>query len=239
MKQALSPEVPARVRRGQLRAVTLGFGASVLAMACSFGEVDNDAGFEDVDPGRDSTEQPGGDDEQPSAETPVRGGGQQTPAGGGQQTTDEPERPFNPDEDPFSTEMGQQVADILRVNCGNCHIGQGAQGDFGYLLDMNELLASGKIIPGSKEDSRIYARMVEGTMPPAAVRVIQTPTYGQIDLVGQFIDELKDTFDDPGTQCEPLPFMDMDRLRRLTDDVEDRYGRDILRQVIAEKELAC
>jgi HEAT repeat protein len=36
-----------------------------------------------------------------------------------------------------------------------------------------------------------------------------------------------------------LPFMDVDRLRRITEDVEDRYGRDILRQVIAEKELAC
>lgn len=36
-----------------------------------------------------------------------------------------------------------------------------------------------------------------------------------------------------------LPFMDIERLRRISADVEDRYGRDILRQVIAEKELAC
>jgi len=36
-----------------------------------------------------------------------------------------------------------------------------------------------------------------------------------------------------------LPSMDVDRLRRVTYDIEDRYGRDILRQVIAERELAC
>ena len=41
MKQALSPE-KARVRRGQLRALTLGIGASALAMACSFGEIDGE-----------------------------------------------------------------------------------------------------------------------------------------------------------------------------------------------------
>ncbi len=36
-----------------------------------------------------------------------------------------------------------------------------------------------------------------------------------------------------------LPFMDTRRLRRLSETVEDPYGRDILRQVIAERELAC
>ena len=214
MKQALPSEVPARVRRGQLRAVTLGFGASVLAMACSFGEIDNDPdldpGENQVEPGGPSTEQPG---EEPNGQvdTPTR---PQTSNNPGAVDDDAPA--YNPDEDPFSTEQGQQVADILRVNCGNCHIGAGAQAGFGYLLDMKELLASGKIIPGSKEDSRIYARMVEGTMPPAAVRVIQTPTYGQIEVVGRWIDELKDSgFVDEGIQCEPPPFMDTDQQIRL------------------------
>jgi mono/diheme cytochrome c family protein len=213
MKQALPSDVPARVRRGQLRAITLGFGASVLAMACSFGEIDNDSGIEDdIEPG-DTTVQPG---DEPDAVDGPTSGGPATPSTRPTPSAVDPDAPaYNPDEDPFSTEMGQQVADILQTNCGNCHIGQGASGDFGYLLQMDELLASGKIIPGSKEDSRIYARMVEGTMPPAAVRVIQTPTYGQIDLVGQWIDELKDVYVDPGTDCEPLPFLDTDQQIRL------------------------
>lgn len=226
MKQALPSDVPARVRRGQLRAITLGFATSVLAMACSFGEIDqnpNDgAEVEDDVPVNtvDGSEVDGAEPE---------------PARGATQAPDAPDAPnavapgapaYNPDEDPFSTEEGRVVADILRVNCGNCHIGQGAFGDFGYLLNMDELLSSGKIIPGSKEDSRIYARMVEGTMPPAAVRVTQMPTYGQIDLVGKFIDELEGP--DEGTNCEPPPFMDTDTQIRLMQadmaslDVEDQ-----------------
>jgi len=225
MKQALPSEVPARVRRGQLRAITLGLGASVLAMACSFGEIDNDPIDEgDVDPGETPSAQPGDEPSNEPNDGPTNTGTRPTP----QPTIDEEDTEYNPDEDPFSTEMGQQVADILQTNCGNCHIGQGASGDFGYLLDMEELLASGKIIPGSKEDSRIYARMVEGTMPPAAVRVIQTPTYGQIDLVGRFIDELKDVFQDPGTDCEPAPFMDTDEQIRL-------MQQDMSRQDDADK----
>jgi mono/diheme cytochrome c family protein len=212
MKQALPSEVPARVRRGQLRAITLGFATSVLAMACSFGEIDNDPEIGDdetnVDPGTAPSDEPTDD----PTDTPVSGNptGQNGPNNAPPADADPP---YDPDADPFSTEQGQQVADILRVNCGTCHIGAGAQGGFGYLLQMDELLASGKIIPGSKEDSRIYARMVEGTMPPAAVRVIQTPTYGQIELVGRWIDELE--LPDEGTQCEPLPFMDQDQAIRL------------------------
>lgn len=36
-----------------------------------------------------------------------------------------------------------------------------------------------------------------------------------------------------------LPFIDLARLRYLSETVEDRYGRDILRQVIAERELVA
>src|SRR5688572_33349549 len=61
MKQALPSEVPARVRRGQLRAITLGLGASVLAMACSFGEIDNDPnlGEDEVPPDENTNVDPG------------------------------------------------------------------------------------------------------------------------------------------------------------------------------------
>jgi serine/threonine-protein kinase len=88
-------------------------------------------------------------------------------------------------------------------------VGQGAQGDFGYLFDMDQLIANDKIVPGSKEDSQLYTRMVGGTMPPAAVRVKQTPTYGQIDLVGKWIDELEGYIDD-GSVCDATEFMDVD-----------------------------
>jgi serine/threonine-protein kinase len=214
MKQALPSEMPARVRRGQLRAITLGFAASILATACSFGEIQNDP---DADEGVTDVMPPGGDESTVNDDTDNEtvGPGASDDVEPSKNAVDDNAPAYDPDADPFSTEKGQQVADILRVNCGTCHIGQGASGDFGYLLNIDELLQSGKIIPGSKEDSRIYARMVEGTMPPAAQRVIQTPTYGQIDIVGQWIDELKDVYVDPGIQCEPPPFMDVDQQIRL------------------------
>src|SRR3954462_1360377 len=133
MKQALSPEVPARVRRGQFRAITLGIGASALAMACSFGEIDGEQGGITPIPTDGNGEKPTVTGEDPP-ET-VTGNGTATNNGPDQSpsaTPDEEERPFDPN-DPFSTDIGQQVADILRVNCGGCHIGQGAKGDFGYL----------------------------------------------------------------------------------------------------------
>jgi serine/threonine-protein kinase len=177
-------------------------------MACSFGAIDENAEITD----------PGSDVDVPTGEAPVTG---EDP---GTETTTGSDRPVSPPDeptendtgasadydpnDPFSSIEGQEVADILQLNCGTCHIGAGSQGDFGYLLDMDELIASEKIVPGSKEDSRIYERMVGGSMPPAAQRVIQTPTYSQIELVGKFIDELE--LPDPAGSCEPLQFMDTD-----------------------------
>jgi hypothetical protein len=50
--------------------------------------------------------------------------------------------------------------------------------------------------------------MVGGTMPPAAVRVLQTPTYSQIELVGKFIDELE--IEDPGECTSDIAFNSVD-----------------------------
>jgi serine/threonine-protein kinase len=219
MKHALSPEVPARVRRG-LRTITLGIGASALAMACSFGEIDSTPEITPPNGGTDldvTGEQPG--DEQPGDEqvTPVDEDEATAPpddvASGGV----DPEN-YDPDNDQFSTEMGKQVQDILRVNCGNCHIGQGASGDMGYILDLDQLITSGKVVPGNKEDSQIFVRMQQQTMPPAFERV-QRPTYGQIDLVGQFIDQL-DAAQDLGSQCDAEEFLDIDgQIQAMANDL--------------------
>jgi mono/diheme cytochrome c family protein len=186
----------------------LGIGASALAMACSFGEIDSSDGA--IPPAGNDT--PGaapattetGDEPGTAVDTAPGTGNNQTPSS----TTTPAAKPYDPDADPFSTEMGKQVSDILRVNCGQCHIGVGAQGDFGYLLDMDQLITSGKVVPGVKEDSQLYNRMIGGTMPPAAVRVLQSPTYGQIELVGQFIDQLE--LPDPAGECQAPEFLDVD-----------------------------
>jgi hypothetical protein len=213
MKQALSSDTPARVRRGQFRAFTLGIGASALAMACSFGEIDNnDTGLEPIPPTPAGSNDQNVDEEPGAVDGPDNSGGS-VDNGGSTPSASDPDgalaaEEYDPDADPFSTEMGQTVKGILEVNCGTCHIGLGAQGDFGYLLNMDQLIAGGKVVPGNKEDSQLYARMVAGTMPPAAVRVIQTPSYSQIELVGQFIDQLE--LPDPQGECEAPEFLDVD-----------------------------
>jgi len=207
MKQALSSEGPARVRRGQFRAITLGIGASALAMACSFGEIDqgDDGAIPPVtgnDPATNNDPTTGQPDNGVVNTTPAATNGGQSPSAAPDPAADT----FNGD-DPFDTPLGREVKEILQTNCGTCHVGIGAQGDFGYLFDIDQLIASEKVVPGVKEDSQLYNRMVGGTMPPAAVRVIQTPSYSQIDIVGRWIDELE--IPDP-TPCDSLQFMGVD-----------------------------
>jgi len=124
--------------------------------------------------------------------------------------SDEPEPPSPPDEDtPASDDpppeeapypapgeeepvspIEAEVMDILLVNCGDCHSGVAAAGDLGYIDDLDQLIENDMIVPGNKEDSRLYERMVNQTMPPAFERA-QRPTLSQIELIGYFIDELE------------------------------------------------
>jgi hypothetical protein len=124
-----------------------------------------------------------GDDSGSSDDAPIPSDDEPTPE---QDPDPQPEDPAPEPPEPISL-IEQTVVDILRVNCGNCHIGTGSSGGFDYVDDIDRLIESGLIIPGSREDSPIYARMAEQTMPPASVE--QRPTPGQIDLVGFFIDE--------------------------------------------------
>jgi len=207
MKQALSSEGPARVRRGHLRTFTLGVGASAMAMACSFGEIDaNDGEISPV--GGENAVQPGADDPGTPSDTPRGQGAAVTPS----PSADDPAaEPYDPNADMFSAAgpLGVETKEILQTYCGDCHIGQGARGDFPYLMDVQAMVDGDKIVPGSKEDSLIYIRMVGGSMPPAAYRAANgIPTYSQIDTVGRFIDELQ--LPDP-KPCEPLQFMGVDQ----------------------------
>jgi serine/threonine-protein kinase len=223
MKQALSPETPVRVQRGQFRAFTLGVSVSVFAAACSFGEIDGDPGFtEDLG---DATENPAQTDQDPSnvdglpAEEPSN----VTP-GRGTDPEDDAAEPYDPSADPFTTDIGKQAKAILEANCGGCHAYGAAQGNFNYMLDFQQLVTSGKVVPGNKEDSQLYVRMQQQSMPPAFIRD-QRPTFGQIDVIGEFIDQL----DDSNVTCtadEKLPFMTNDEMIRLMEQDISRIDAD-------------
>src|SRR5262245_60297453 len=125
MKQALSPEVPARVRRSQFRALSLGIGASLFAAACSFGQVDQEPQIDEVDPSAaEQTDEPANVGDEP--ETIDQGGATVAPPRQGADDVDDEEadRDRIDPNDPFTGEEGRIVKEILELNCGNCHVGQ-------------------------------------------------------------------------------------------------------------------
>ncbi len=54
--------------------------------------------------------------------------------------------------------------DMLIAKCGSCHNGP-TYGGFGS-MDLTTMINDGRIVPGNPEASRIYIRIVDGTMPP-------------------------------------------------------------------------
>jgi mono/diheme cytochrome c family protein len=57
---------------------------------------------------------------------------------------------------------------ILDEQCAGCHNPDNAQGDFGYVMDVERMVDSGRFaVPGQPELSLIYSSLApEGTMPP-------------------------------------------------------------------------
>jgi len=97
-----------------------------------------------------------------------------------------------PDSDPVYGDE-ELVEDLLLYYCGACHDGDPASSaaGIGVIGDIDALieLGFGLIVPGSKEDSTIYARMVNGDMPPVAIESPR-PTDEDIEFIGQFIDAM-------------------------------------------------
>jgi serine/threonine-protein kinase len=185
-----------------------------LALACSFGEIEGNDGLGTPLP---PVEQ-GGGSEQPGGGTDVA-----PPVNNTDPTVTPPpetgeEGEEYSGEDPFQSELGKEVRQILEVNCGRCHEGTN-YGDMDYILDLEELVKNNKVVPGNKEDSQLFVRMQQQSMPPAFERV-QRPTFGQIDQVGQFIDELDPEFGGARTDCNELPFFNHDdQIAAMANDI--------------------
>jgi serine/threonine-protein kinase len=194
-------------------------------MACSFGEIDGEPNIKPVD--LNPAEQPGTtpttDGTTPDDVTAAPGGGNQPsqPVGG-----NGPAAGFDPDEDPFQTVLGKEVKAILETNCGQCHQGT-ASGGMDYILNLKELITNGKVVPGNKEDSQLFVRMQQQSMPPAFIRD-QRPTYGQIEQVGLFIDELpEDVLGTAPADCNALPFFNQDdQIAAMAQDIQNVDSAD-------------
>jgi mono/diheme cytochrome c family protein len=169
------------------RAFSIGFSAALLALACGSDDNNNDNGKEDE--GEDIPVQP---------VTPVipdrvdctnplivaaECNNVQTPT-----PTPGPAPSVGDSAYDIALEAAQNV---LATNCGGCHGGQltpeTAEAGMNYIDDIDQLVATGKIIPLDSAGSRIIQRMQAGEMPP--VRSGRPPvTQADINIVAQFID---------------------------------------------------
>ena len=97
-------------------------------------------------------------------------------------------------------ELRTQVYDILQTNCAICHEAPGTPalylGSFNFILDLAQLTSSTSpqssttltlkyIVKGDPDDSYIYRRILNGSMPP--VTRTQRPTPGDTDALNQWI----------------------------------------------------
>jgi hypothetical protein len=102
---------------------------------------------------------------------------------------DEPD-PYEPDPPPVPDDE-TLVEEVLLFYCGDCHHGPSVStaAGLGVIGDIDALVARGMIVPGSKEDSRVYVRMLDDTMPPVTIESPR-PTEAEIDYVGRFVDDM-------------------------------------------------
>lgn len=79
------------------------------------------------------------------------------------------------------------VADLLTTRCSSCHSGAPSPGDpVGDVLDVNQLVGLGHLVPGDPASSNLYVVLVDGSMPPGNPFTIE-----ERDLVFQWIEGLE------------------------------------------------
>ena len=84
-------------------------------------------------------------------------------------------------------EYAAQSLEALSTTCHQCHGLNGSiDGGFNYVLDVERMKATGKIVPFDPDSSRIYMRVGNDTMPPAGVE--PRPSAEQVAALRSWIE---------------------------------------------------
>lgn len=79
--------------------------------------------------------------------------------------------PLSSAADDPKVELAKKAQGVLKAHCYRCHGEAGAvEGGFNFVADLDRLVARKRVIPGKAEDSPIYKRIANGTMPPPDVK---------------------------------------------------------------------
>jgi mono/diheme cytochrome c family protein len=82
-----------------------------------------------------------------------------------------------------------RFVDLMVQYCAACHQTEPGFGDIDDITDVDQLIANDIILPGNREDSPLYVRIVNQSMPPQFIRDSR-PSPEEIDFIGAFIDSL-------------------------------------------------
>lgn len=84
-------------------------------------------------------------------------------------------------------EAAAQAQAILKTNCHRCHGHEGSsKGGFGYVLDRDQLVSRGKVVPGKAAESELFQRIEKSEMPPASVKT--RPSNAELAVLRRWID---------------------------------------------------
>ena len=159
-----------------------------------------------------------------------------TPPGGdpgGDPTADAgPGGPPPPSDDPppppgqSCEEVYAESRVVMNTYCAGCHAGGNSIGGFGAALDAPAMISSGKIVPGSPDESRIYIRMSDSNpasaMPPPSAGD-NRPDDRDLEVMHEWIgrcDAESEFDDDPGVGGAPFISIN-DMLDAMSDDLRD------------------
>jgi len=179
------------------RAFSIGFSAALLALACGSDDNNNDPDNNDPDE-PDVVVAPPVIPDRVDCSNPLI---VDVTCGNTPVPTPPPDRPVDQGQDAYDIAL-EAAQNVLATNCGGCHGGQltpeTAEAGMNYIDDIDQLVATGKIIPLDSAGSRIIQRMQAGEMPP--VRSGRPPvTQADINIVAQFIDNPLFWDEGPGT----------------------------------------
>jgi mono/diheme cytochrome c family protein len=100
-------------------------------------------------------------------------------------------------------DLAQKARAVLQANCYRCHGEPGnVKGGFGYVLDRDQLVARGKIVPGKPGESELLQRVEKNEMPPEGQK--GRPGPADVALLRQWIDAGAPAAPGPA----PRPFLD-------------------------------
>ncbi len=85
--------------------------------------------------------------------------------------------------------LNDRALAILKTNCLRCHGGDdSSEGGVNYILDVKQLLARRKIVPGDSKKSRLFRRVSEGDMPPDGEK--PRPSAAEVAVLKSWIEAL-------------------------------------------------